>query len=330
MILAGDIGGTKTNLALFEREGVGRVGPVRDPESFRSADFGSLAELIEVYRSRHRARVDIVSLGVAGPVILNHVRGTNLPWEVHAAAVSRLTGMSRVYLLNDLAATGYSIPALLPEDLETIQEGIADPGANAGLLAPGTGLGESTLFRAGSEWIPIASEGGHADFAPRTDEEIELFRALRESLGRVSYEHVLSGPGLVRLARWSHGSGEGADAWKRHEGDASGEELPALVSQAALDRACSWCVEALDHFVSIYGAEAGNLALRGVTWAGVFLGGGISPKILPALHGDRFLNAFREKEPYKELLSKIPVRVIRNDRAAVLGAARYATLGAPL
>jgi glucokinase len=330
VILAGDIGGTKINVARFERIGPGRVGPPIDPESHKSSAFASFEELIESYRGRHPGTLDAVSFGVAGVVIQGRAKGTHIPWEIDAPAASRRLGGAPVHLLNDLVAAGYAVPALTSLDLETIQEGIPAPEANAGLVSAGTGLGESILARIAGDLVPIDSEGGHADFAPRTDEEVDLFHRLRERYGRVSYERVLSGPGLVDAARWSHekGGAPGGAAWKKHEAAARAEDLPALVSEAALALSCPWCTEALTLFVSVYGAEAGNLALRGMTRAGIYLGGGIAPKILPALRGGRFLHAFQHKEPHAELLSRIPVHVVRNERASVLGAARYATLEA--
>ena len=328
MILAGDIGGTKASLALFETNGEGRLGPATHPESHRGADFPSLMDLLDAYRARHPARIDAACFGVAGPVIRGSVQGTNIPWRVDGVETARRLGIKSVSLLNDLAAAGYAVPLLTADDLVTIQEGAADRDANAAIISAGTGLGESILARVAGDWIPIDSEGGFADFAPRTDEEIDLFRDLRSRLGRVAYEHVLSGPGLVQVGRWSHarGGAAAAAAWKAHQADASGDDLAASVSAAAIGGSCIWCGEALDLFVSVYGAEAGNLALRGVARAGVYLGGGIAPKILPALKGDRFLRAFRDKAPHAELLGAIPVRVIQNEQAGVLGAARYASL----
>lgn len=330
MILAGDIGGTKSNLALFRRIGPGRVGPPIDPESHKSAAFGSFEELVESYRGRHPGALDAVSFGVAGIVIRGRAKGTHIPWEIDAAAASRRLGGAPVLLLNDLVAAGYAVPALAALDMVPIQKGVPDPEANAGLVSAGTGLGESILARVAGELVPIDSEGGHADFAPRTDEEIDLLRSLRARYGRVSYERVLSGQGLVDTGRWAHGRGDsdGAAAWKAHEAGAKAEDLAATVSENALARTCRWCGEALDLFVSVYGAEAGNLALRGMTRAGIYLGGGIAPKILPALQGERFLQAFQAKEPHRELLSQIPIYVIQNEHASVLGAARYASLDA--
>jgi glucokinase len=330
MILAGDIGGTKASLALFERATKGGIGPRLMPEVFRAADFPSPEALLAEYRRRHPERVTCAAFGVAGPPVEGRVVGTNLAWPMDAASIAKGLG-APVYFLNDLEASGYGIPVLGAGDLAPIQKGSSDPDGNAALIAAGTGLGETTLARVGEDLIPVASEGGHADFAARTDEEIELFRLLRARCGRVSYETVLSGPGLARVAEWTHaaeraGSG-GAAAWASHLAEAGGEEeLPALLSRAAMEGTCPDCGRAMEIFVSVFGAEAGNLALRCVARAGIYLAGGIAPKILPALDSDTFRTAFIDKDPHRELLSSIPVWVVRNEHSAVLGAARYASL----
>jgi glucokinase len=333
MILAGDIGGTKASLALFERAARGAIGERLMPEVFLAADFESPEALLAEYRRRHPERVTCASFGVAGPPVHGRVVGTNLAWPMEAATLSKSLG-APVYFLNDLEASGYGVPALGPDDLAVLQEGTADPEGNAAMIAAGTGLGETTLARVDGELVPVASEGGHGDFAARTDEEIELFRALRARCGRVSYETVLSGPGLARVAEWTHGRTlegtpprGGAKAWKEHLAAAPGEhELPALVSRNAIEEDCPWCARALEIFVSVLGAEAGNLALRCVARAGVYLAGGIAPKILPALDTDTFRTSFTDKDPHRDLLRGIPVWVVRNEHSAVLGAARYASL----
>ena len=333
MILAGDIGGTKASLALFERAGNGTIGPRREPEVFRAADFESPEALLDEYLRRHPSRVECASFGVAGPPVRGRVIGTNLAWPMDASAIGKRLG-APVYFLNDLEASGYGIPALAPEDLVPIQRSAPDPEGNAALIAAGTGLGESTLARVGGVLVPVASEGGHGDFAARTDEEIELFRALRAREGRVSYETVLSGQGLARVAEWIHDRSMpnlpprgGSKAWKEHLTEVEDENhLPAFVSRSGIEDDCPWCAHALQIFVSVFGAEAGNLALRCVARAGVYLAGGIAPKILPALDTDTFRRAFTDKPPHTELLSSIPVWVVRNEHSAVLGAARYASL----
>lgn len=327
MILAGDIGGTKANLALFEGEGAGRVSPPRDSETYRCHDYPTFESLVDAYRKRHPAPVEVASFGVAGPVIDGYVKGTHLPWEIDAAKAAKGFGIPTVLLLNDLGATAYGVAALEPSQFVTLQEGAEDPDSCAGLIAAGTGLGETFLVPTPTHRFPIPSEGGHADFAPRTDQELDLFRTLRPRFGRVSCERVVSGIGIVNIAEWTHSSSDAAKAWKAHAVEAPEGDLAAVVSTKSLEGACDWCREAMDLFVSAYGAEAGNLALRGVTRGGMYVGGGIAPKILPALQDGRFVEAFRDKPPHVELLSSIPVRVILEERTAVFGAARFATLG---
>lgn len=328
-ILAGDIGGTKANLARFDTAGRGRIGPAQGARSLRCADFPSLEALLAEYLRLEPGSVRTAVFGIAGAVVGDSVTGSNLPWRVDGAALARSLGPGRVHFVNDLVATGYGLPALPPEALAVLQEGTPAEDANVGLLAAGTGLGESILVRQGEELVPVPSEGGHADFAPRTDRDLAIFRALRERFGRVSYERILSGPGLVNVARVLHGDApEGAAAWRAHEAEspAEGSDPAGGVSARGLARACAWCTATLEVFAEAYGAEAGNLALRGLTRGGVYLAGGIAPKLLPALRGPAFLEAFRRKEHLGPLLAAIPVRVVLEERTAVLGAARYATL----
>lgn len=329
LILAADVGGTKTNLALFPALGRGRVGDPAAFETHRSSEYPSLEAMLDRFLGARPAALDAASFGFAGAVAEGRGVGTNIPWTADERAIARHLGLpeSRVHVMNDLVATGYGIPALREPDLEPLLPGRPDPAGNAAVLAAGTGLGESILARIGGDLVPVPSEGGHADFAPRTDPEIEVFRAIRARLGRVSCEAILSGPGLVNVARALHeGGADDRAEWAAHEREAAPDDLPGLVSRYALERRCGRCADALEFFVTAYGAEAGNLALRGLALAGVYLGGGIAPRILPALRGNAFREAFLAKEPHRPLLSKIPVWVVRNDRAALLGAARFATL----
>jgi glucokinase len=336
MILAVDIGGTKTNLARFEFLAPGRVGPPNGFQSLHSAGFPTLTALLAEYLRREPGEVRAAAFGVAGAVVGDRVTASNLPWPVEPPGLARHLGLPQVHVINDLAATGYGVPALDSASLAPLQTGSAAPAANAGLLAAGTGLGESILVRTGAELVPVASEGGHADFAPRTDRDLLVFRALREQFGRVSYERVLSGPGLVHVARVLHEASGAGSAWRAHEAahegadpaaaGAKGADLAGSVSERALEGSCRACQDSLDLFVEAYGAEAGNLALRGLTLAGVYLGGGIAPKILPALRGGSFLEAFRRKDHLEPLLATVPVWVILEQRTAMIGAARYASL----
>ncbi len=323
VILAGDVGGTKSYIARFEVEG-GMPGPPIALELLPSAGFPSFEALVREYLAKHPGPVDSACFGIAGAVVEGRVQVTNLPWNVDGARVAKELGVDRVRLINDLVATGYGIPTLGPGELTALQPGEPAAGANAGLLATGTGLGESILVRVGRERLPVPSEAGHADFAPRTDDELRVFRALRERHGRVSWERILSGPGISFLGEFCHRERGAAAEWERHVAE-SGEDGPAkVVSTLGMARSCASCEAAMRLFVGVYGAEAGNMALRAVARGGIYLGGGISPKILPALQWGEFLEAFRDKEHLRPLLSTIPVWVIRNPRTGLLGAARYA------
>jgi glucokinase len=320
MLLAGDVGGTKTYLGLFA------PGPDRPHPSlvreFATLAYPSLPAMIEAFlRGAGERSIDIQAAcyGVAGPVTGRVARMTNVPWPIDGDALAERFDVERTHLLNDLEAMAHAVPVLEPNELEVLQEGVAQPTGNAALIAAGTGLGEALLHNLDGRFIPSASEGGHADFAARTPRELDFVRDLTRQYGRAQVEHVVSGPGLTNLFHFTHA----------HRCDAVGRgarqaDLPALVTTSALERRCPYCVETLDLFVSAYGAEAGNLALRTVATAGVYVGGGIAPKILPALKGGLFLEAFRAKEPLVDLLATIPVSVVLNRRAGLLGAAVFA------
>ncbi|HET7497562.1 MAG TPA: glucokinase [Candidatus Eisenbacteria bacterium] len=325
LVLAADVGGTKTRLALVPALGRGRIGDPSAETSVASADFPSLEALLEDFRASHRARITAVSVGYAGPVTEGRAAGTHVPWTADESSLERRFG-APAYVINDLVASGYGVPALGAGDLETLLRGSPGEPGNAAIVSAGTGLGESTLLRHAGDWIPVASEGGHADYAPRTDLEIEVFRALRDEFGRVSVERVLSGLGLGNIARVLHRREGAESALAKHLDEAGPEELPAAISANGLAGACPSCVRSLELFVSAYGAEAGNAALRGMAVSGVYLGGGIAPKILAALRWPLFRDAFLAKEPHRELLERVPVFVVLTDRSALLGAARYATL----
>jgi glucokinase len=319
MILAGDVGGTKTLIGLFEFDA---RRPVRiDVRSFPTTSYPGLPAIIEAFFSQQPSRpvVTAAAFGVAGPVIDQEAQMTNVPWAVEAEAVRRAFGFTHVRLLNDLEAMVTSLPVLTADELTRLQTGTPDPVGNAALIAAGTGLGEAVLHRTGAGLFPLPSEGGHTDFAARTDRELELVRYLRGRYGRAELEHVLSGRGLVNLSDFTHLEG-------RCAGDASGRppDQPAAVTTLALERRCPKCVEAVDLFLSGYGAAAGNLALTAMTTGGVFIGGGIAPRILPALQNGVFLAAFNDKGPMRPLLEAMPVSVILNAEAGVVGAAVHA------
>jgi glucokinase len=293
-----------------------------------SAGFSSFEALLADYLTRHPGPVKAVGLGVAGAVVNRCVRVTSLPWSVESDAVAAQVGIrtERVHLINDLVATGHGLGALDPAELEQLQPGTVDPDACAGLIAAGTGLGETILARVGRTLFLVPSEGGHADFAVRTDEEIRVFKVLRERFGRVSWERVLSGPGLVAVGELFHKERNAAAEWTRHVEERVPGGTAAVISRHGMARDCPACEQALRLFVGVYGAEAGNLALRAVARAGIYLGGGIAPKILPALKWDVFLQSFRDKDRLAPLLASIPVWVIRNEVTGLLGAARYAAV----
>ena len=260
--------------------------------------------------------VEAAAIGVAGPVVDRRARLTNVDWDVTADEIAGRLDTRRVALLNDLEVMAHSIPVLNNGELIVLQRGAGKREGNMVVISAGTGLGEAYLRRIDGRVVPGPSEGGHADFAARTDREIDFLRMLRERFGRAEVEQVLSGPGLVNLHRFTHG-GDDCDAVR----DLEPHEMPAAISAAALDGRCPACGEALSMFVEAYGAEAGNLALRGVATGGVFIGGGIAPKVLPALQDGRFMEAFRAKPPMTELLSAMPVQVIMNPDAGLVGAA---------
>ncbi len=320
MILSADIGGTKTNLALFQ---LGR-GSLRAVawRTYASCEHTSLDEILAQFLAAEHLRVTRACFGVAGPVKNGRAQTTNLPWVVDSVGLARKLRLKSVGLINDLEATAWGIGALKPKDLTTINEGRPAQGGNAAVIAAGTGLGEAGLVWTGSEHRPFPSEGGHGDFAPRREIEIELLQCLKAQFGRVSYERILSGPGLHNVYRFFRDTGRGEEpSWLKEElaqGDPS-----AVISRTAMEGRNALCEQALDLFVEIYGAEAGNVALRMMATAGIYVGGGIAPKIVEKLKGSRFFEAFVAKGRLRPLLEGVPVRVIVNDRAALLGAARW-------
>ena len=322
MILAGDIGGTNCRLALFD-DGF----RLSLEKTYPSRDYPGLGEAIRLFLRETGAEVSRACFGIAGPVREGRVRTTNLPWTVDAEQLARELGIPRVALLNDLEATAHGIPALVPSDLVVLNEG--DPGArgNRALIAAGTGLGEAGLYWDGATHLPFASEGGHASFAPRNDREMGLLIHLLTQFDTVSWERVVSGPGLHQIYRFLR------DAEKREEPEWLEKEMregdpAAIVVRAALSAASPLCAEALDLFVSLYGAEAGNLALKMMATGGVYIGGGVAPRILPRMTEGGFLNAFLDKGRMRPVLESMPVRLILNDRIALQGAARFAARSA--
>jgi glucokinase len=319
MLLAGDIGGTKTLLGLFDAE------PVRPRalvvRSFATLEYADLPSMIAAFLAdpeAPRTSLDCAAFGVAGPVLGESATLTNVPWRVEARRVASAFNVPRVHLLNDLEAMAWSIPVLRESEVHVLQEGVARRGGNIALIAAGTGLGQALLHWVENRFVPSASEGGHADFAARTEREFALARDLTSRYGRADVEHVVSGRGFLNLHRVAHREPCRAGI------DLDAPDAPAAISAAALERRCPGCVEVLDMFVDAYGAEAGNLALRTVATGGVFVGGGIAPKILPALADGAFMRAFLAKPPLDDMLRKMPVKIILNAQAGLLGAAVFA------
>lgn len=324
MILAGDIGGTNTRLALFDFEEKQLKLVVM--EIFPSTKYESLDAIVKSFVEVHKPSVEYACFGVAGPVKHGRSETSNLTWVVDAHQLASQLGLEGVGLINDLEASAYGIPLLESKDLVILNEGAPDPIGTAALIAAGTGLGEAGLHWEGDHYQPFPSEGGHSDFAPRNVLETELFLYLHNQYGHVSFERVLSGPGLYNIYRFLRDTGRGDEpAWITDQ--MRYEDPSVFITRLALDGSCELCVRALDIFVSIYGAEAGNLALKLKATGGVFVGGGIAPKIIQKLKDLTFMKAFLEKGRMKFLLEAIPVRVILNDKLGLLGAARFALLG---
>lgn len=346
MILAGDIGGTKINLALYDWD-KGRVDPVRE-DTVWTADYESLEEVLTEFLEEPEATepdsddlpeeeedadshpspslppITAACFGVPGPVLNNICRTTNIPWTIEGDKLAEFLNIPQVKLLNDLEAMAYGLPFLEPEEIEDLNPNAPSPPPDGTrvLLAAGTGLGESLIVWTGKDYQICPSEGGHADFAPNNDLEIELLRYLRTSYLHVSYERVLSGPGLHLIYQFLRDTQKNEPTW-------FAEKLPigdpaSLIAEAGIEGKPDICKNALQLFVSIYGAEAGNMALKTLAMGGVYIGGGIAPKILPALQNGTFMKSFLAKGRYKRLLGKIPVRIILNPHTAILGAASVA------
>ncbi len=320
MILAGDIGGTKTNLAFFT---AGLKVIVQD--RYPSHEHSSLTEIVNLFVADKKIHPEFACFAIAGPVREGICKATNLPWIVDARALEAELGIPKVHLINDLEANAYGIAALGPQDLVTLNAGKPCAG-NAAVISAGTGLGEAGLYWNGKEHLPFACEGGHTDFAPRNEMEIDLLLYLSKEFGHVSYERMLSGPGIYNLYRFLRDSGRGREApWFAEEAQKTDPTI--LVCNAALANRCSLCVQTVQLFVMLYGAEAGNWALKMMAYGGVYLGGGIAPRLLSFLNQGSFVENFVAKGRFEWLLKDIPVQVITNDKTALLGAGLCALRG---
>lgn len=321
MILAGDIGGTHARLAFFDvqQEKLRLV----DSAVFLSREFRSLDEIVKKYVAATKLLPQMACFGIAGPVRNGRVTTSNLPWIIEAKTLASELKTPSVMLINDLEAHGWGISSLAPEDMVSLNQGAGNATGNRAIIAAGTGLGEAGMYWDGTRHHVFACEGGHCDFAPRNPLEMDLFQYLQPQFEHVSYERVLSGPGLVNIYYFLRDTGRGTEPeWlteQMHESDPA-----AAISQAGMEGSCPMAAQALQIFVSVYGAETGNLALKIMGTGGVYVTGGIAPKILPLLSGPMFLEAFLDKGRMRPLLEAMPIYVIKSDQLALLGAARCA------
>jgi glucokinase len=328
MILAGDVGGTKIDLALcrFDR---GQLQTVHE-HKFHARDFRGLTQVVEAFLEECKQTLgqspDVLAacFGVPGPVRHGRLRLTNLPWELDSSLLAVELKIPHVFLINDLEANGYGIPELAPDQILVLSKGDPTQQGNRGLIAAGTGLGEAILVWNGHIHQPMASEGGHSDFAARNEEEIGLLRYLQKAVGgRVSSERVISGLGLANVYAFCRDvKGLPEPAWLRDR--MRTEDPNAVIGELGESGASELCVEALNIFISAYGAEAGNLALKILSVGGMYVGGGIAPKLLKKMQDGTFMKAFTDKGRLSDLLVQMPVRLILESRAALIGAAAYA------
>lgn len=328
IILAGDVGGTSTRLAFFELE-EGRLQAVAE-RTYASQDFAGLEDIVTRFLAEHPLSAHSAAFGIAGPVRGQRVQTPNLAWTIDGTVLARCVGLAQAGLLNDLEANAWGIAALEASDLVTLHAGAPEASGNQAVISAGTGLGEAGLYWDGTRHRPFACEGGHTDFAPRTPDESRLLSYLFGKFERVSYERVVSGPGLQQIFAFLQEAQSTGAVSASLQAALAGGDPAAAISRAALERTDAVAIRALDMFVSLYGAEAGNLALKMMATGGVYVGGGIAPRILDRLRGGAFIDAFLSKGRMRPLLESMPVRVILNDKAALFGAARFAAVQAGL
>jgi glucokinase len=320
-VLAGDIGGTTTRLGIFRVEGAEVL--AMEERRYRSADYGGLGEIVADFVGSGGEQFSAACFGIAGPVAGRRVRVTNLPWVVDADQLEKDSGIGNVLLVNDLDATGWGVAGLGEDQFAVLNQGMTGATGNGAVIAAGTGLGEGGIYWDGEVGRPFASEGGHASFAPTDEVGDRLLTFLRRTLDHVSWERVLSGPGIANIFRFVVEESGGAPPEWFVEAERSGDPVPEI-SARALDGSCDLCARTLELFARLYGEEAGNLALKLMATGGLWVGGGIAPKILPFLEQGGFMNGFLAKGRMRPLLEGVPVKVILDDRTALLGAARCA------
>jgi glucokinase len=320
MILAGDIGGTKTHLALFDV--LDGLHLVRD-EKYPSHDFENLSQILHIFLRGEKKSFTKACFGVAGPIKEGRCQATNLAWVIDIKDLSKDLGNENIWLLNDLEANAYGINCLTPDKFFALNEGQPYPEGNAALISAGTGLGEAGMYWDGKIYQPISTEGGHVDFGPRNELEVDLWRYLKEIYGHVSYERVVSGMGIYNLYRFLVDSGLEQESDKVKE-EFKKKDPPKVITEKGVKKECKVCSRVLEWFVSLYGSEAGNLALKYLALGGVYVGGGIAPKITAAMKENDFMGSFVKKGRFAPLLATIPVKIVLNENTALLGAAHYA------
>jgi glucokinase len=320
LLLAGDIGGTKTALAIFASD-TGARQPLAEA-TFSSKDYASLETIIAEFLAQRNVRLTRATFGVAGPVVDGHVHVTNLPWMVDVVSLRQAVG-TPVYLLNDLEAIAHAIPFLRASDLATINPGQAVPQGTLAVIAPGTGLGEAYIIWDGTRYQPQASEGGHTDFGPTTPLELELLSFLMPRMPHVSYERVCSGIGIPNLYAFFKETGRAAEPDWLRASLAETDDPTRIIVQAAVENRTEICVQTLDLFVSILGSEVGNLALKIKPMGGIYLSGGIPPRILSYLQTTSFVETFTRKGRFAGLLARMPLHVVLHSQVALLGTAYH-------
>ena len=320
-VLAGDIGGTSARLACFAVHD-GGLETVAE-RWYKSGEHGSPIEVVRNFMDEYGVTVDRACFGVAGPVLEGRVQTPNLPWIVDGEELARTLALPEVMVINDLEANAHGIDLLGGEDFAILNPGVTSPGGTIAVISAGTGLGVAFAYWDGTGHRPLPSEGGHADFAPRNELETELLLHLRATHGRVSCERVVSGPGLRNIYRFLRDCKHVPES-QEVAAEMLADDPSRAISRAALDGRCELCIRTLDLFVSLYGAEAGNVALRYLATGGIYVGGGIAPQIIDKLKEPAFMMAFTAKGRLSPLLETIPVRVILNERTALLGAGRCA------
>ena len=324
IFLAADIGATKTNIGLYTFPG--RLTAYSQTVQLKTADFTGIEALVAEFLSNQRAAVNFCIFGVPGPVNKGRAEVTNLPWVIDEKKIQRDLNVTMVRIINDLEATAYALTELDPGDNVTLSAGKKDVDGNKAIIAPGSGLGESFLTWDGAAYASFASEGGHGDFAPNSEIECALLLYLQKEYGHVSYERVCSGQGIYNIYRFLKDQKyEKEPAWLREKFELAGTTPVPLIIETALnlERRCPICVKAITLFSAILGAEAGNLGLRVLAKGGVYLAGGLPERVLPFLKEQAFLNAFQQKGRMRNLIKEIPLHVITNPEAGLIGAARY-------